>query len=266
MIPLIISGACGRTGKAVILCAGDAGDFEIAGAQEAPGHPALGKTVSQAVGLSDCRTKVASDKPCIEQKAVLVEFSSPKATIDHLIWAVEEKWPVVIGTTALDSEQMKEVKGAAKKVPIVLASNMSVGMNLLFKLVEEAAKILGSDYDAEIFEIHHRFKKDSPSGSARTCAERIAQARGADLKRNMTCGRSGILEERPRGQIGVHSMRAGDVVGEHTVVFATLGERLEFTHRCHSRNTFALGALRAARFVYEKEPGFYTMQDVLGIR
>ncbi|MBN1900823.1 4-hydroxy-tetrahydrodipicolinate reductase [Candidatus Sumerlaeota bacterium] len=265
MIPLIVSGACGRTGKAVVLCACEAGGFEIKAALEAPGNPALGKTVSEALGASGCPTVIVSDKPQIDGKAVLVEFSSPEATMDHLKWAAENKLPVVIGTTALSAEQMKNVREAANKVPIVMASNMSVGMNLLFKLVEEAAKILGNDYDAEIFEIHHRFKKDSPSGSAKTLAERIAQARGADPKDVSICGRSGIVEERPSGEIGIHSMRAGDVVGEHTVVFATLGERLELTHRCHSRNTFALGALRAARFVYQKETGFYSMQDVLGI-
>jgi 4-hydroxy-tetrahydrodipicolinate reductase len=265
MIPLIISGACGRTGKAVVVCAGEAGDFEIAAAIEAPGHHALGKTVSQALGVSGCETVIGHQKPVLGKKAVLVEFSSPEATMDHLNWAVEEKWPVVIGTTALNEDQVKEVEKAAVKIPIVLASNMSIGMNLLFRVVEEAAGILGTDYDAEIFETHHRFKKDSPSGSAKTLVERIARARGLDPKKVAAYGRNGIIEERPSGQIGVHSLRAGDIVGEHTVVFATLGERLEFTHRCHSRNTFALGALRAARFVHEKDAGFFNMQDALGI-
>lgn len=265
MIPLIISGAFGRTGRAIIACAPESGDFQIAAAIEAPGHHSLGKPLSQAIGASGCEILIGSEKPTFAEKAVLVEFSSPEATLEHLKWAMEEKWPVVIGTTALNEDQVKKVEKAAEKIPIVLGSNMSVGVNLLFKIVEEAARILGMDYDVEIFETHHRFKKDSPSGSAKTLVERIARARGLDPKKVAAYGRSGIIEERPYGEIGVHSLRAGDVVGEHTVVFATQGERLEFTHRCHSRNTFALGALRAARFVHEKDPGFFNMQDVLGI-
>ncbi len=253
-------------GRAILSCASELKDFEIVAALESPRHPAIGKTVSDACGIAGCDVRLRSDVPLLPNKnAVLVEFTSPEATVAHLKWARNAGVPVVIGTTGLDDSQVAEIHKTAKVLPIVFASNMSVGVNLLFKLVRVASSILGSDYDVEIFEVHHRFKKDAPSGTARRIAEIVALERGLDTEKSIVCGRKGFVGERKRNEIGIHSLRAGDVVGEHTVVFAALGERIELTHRAHSRSTFAHGALRAARFVYENPPGLYDMQDVLGI-
>ena len=267
MIPVIISGACGRMGKIILTCALESEEIKIIGALEAPGHPALGKTLSEALGLAGEDMVITSDASKYEEeRPALIEFTSPEATMDHLHRAKELGWAMVIGTTALDENQQAKIKQAAEKVPIVFASNMSVGVNLLFKLVSQAASVLGDSYDAEVFEVHHRFKKDAPSGTAKTIAETIAHVRNLDPEKGIVYGRKGIIGERKEDEIGVHALRAGDVVGEHTVVFATLGERVELTHRCHSRRTFALGALRAALFLAGKSSGLYTMQDVLGIR
>jgi len=265
MIPIIISGAKGRMGAALISCALESGDFEIAGAVEAPGHPDIGCTLSghdrPGIILAD-----HIQKDAIGKGAVLIEFTSPEATMINLEQAEKAAIPVVIGTTGLKPAQEACIREAARSIPVCYASNMSIGMNLLFQVVRRAAEILGADYDIEIFETHHRFKKDAPSGSARTLAEAAAAGLGVAPGEAVIHGRSGMVGDRPRGQIGVHALRAGDVVGEHTVMFGTLGERLELTHRCHNRSTFARGALRAAQFIYRREPGLVDMRDVLGLR
>ncbi len=266
MIPLIVTGACGRMGRAVLSCALEAKDFEIAAALEAPDHSLIGKTVAEVCGISGCSVRIESSPRSFPgNKAVVVDFSTPESSLDYLSRASEQRLPMVIGTTGFEKHRIDKIKKASEEIPIVIASNMSVGVNLLFKLVEEAAQILGPDYDAEIIEIHHRFKKDAPSGTAKTLAEKIAATR-PDSPMTLVHGREGMTGGRKPGEIGIHAVRAGDVIGEHTVVFATLGERIEMTHRCHSRNTFAQGALRAARFVYDRASGFFNMQDVLGIR
>ena len=267
MIPLIVCGACGRMGRAILTCALEAKEFEIAGAIEAPDHPSIGKTVAEGCGIAGCQLRIERAPQSLKgRKAALVDFSTPDAGIRYLSWASEQRFPMVIGTTGFEKHQIDRMKKASEEIPIVFASNMSVGVNLLFKLVEEAARILGPDYDAEIVEIHHRFKKDAPSGTAKTLAEKIAKARSLDPAEALVQGRKGMIGDRKSGEIGIHALRAGDVIGEHTVIFSNLGERIEMTHRCHSRNTFALGALRAARFVHTSAPGFFNMQDVLGIR
>jgi 4-hydroxy-tetrahydrodipicolinate reductase len=254
-------------GRAVLSCALEAKEFEIAAALEAPDHPLIGKTVAEGCGIAGCSVRIeSSPKAFAGKKAVIVDFSTPVASQHYLSRASEQRLPMVIGTTGFEKLQIDRMKKASEEIPIVFASNMSVGVNLLFKLVEEAAGILGPDYDTEIIEIHHRFKKDAPSGTAKTLAGKIAQARSLDPAEALVHGRKGMIGDRKSGEIGIHALRAGDIVGEHTVVFATLGERIEMTHRCHSRNTFALGALRAARFVFDRAPGFFDMQDVLGFR
>jgi len=266
MIPLIVTGACGRMGRAVLSCALEAKDFEIAAALEAPDHPLVGKTVAESCGIAGCQLRIESALSSLEdKKAVIVDFSTPEASLKYLSFASEQRFSMVIGTTGFEKLQMERIKKASEKIPIVYATNMSVGVNLLFKLVGEAAWILGPDYDTEIIEIHHRFKKDAPSGTAKTLAEKIAGAR-LESPSNLVHGREGMSGGRKPGEIGIHALRAGDVIGEHTVIFSNLGERIEMTHRCHSRNTFALGALRASRFVYDHAPGFFNMQDVLGIK
>lgn len=260
MIPIIISGVCGRMGGAILDCALEDSKFEVVGALESPAHPSVGDTVKSGVCVKENISDLSADK------GVLIEFTTPEATMKNLAGNRKAGWPAVIGTTALSEQQEYQIEQAAKKAPIVYASNMSVGVNLLFQLAARTAKILGADYDVEIFETHHRFKKDSPSGTAKTLAQNVARALELDEEQVFCYGRQGITDERPKGQIGIHAMRTGDVVGEHTVVFGTKGERIELTHKCHSRKTFALGALRAAEFAWTASPGLYDMRDVLGLK
>ena len=193
---------------------------------------------------------------------VLVDFSSATATEAICAAARKSGMPMVIGTTGHSAEQRGFIEAAAKKIPVVLASNFSLGINALYALTEKTAEILGDDFDVEIVETHHRMKKDAPSGSAKTLAEIVKKVRGAEKIRH---GREGMVGERCKSEIGIHSVRGGDVVGEHTVVFAGDGERMELTHRASSRETFARGALRAARWIIGKPAGLYNMRDVLGV-
>jgi len=194
---------------------------------------------------------------------VLVDFSQPEAANAVCEAGLKTNTPVVIGTTGHSAEQRKAIESAAKKLPIVLTSNFSAGVNTLFWLTEQAARVLGDDFDLEIVEMHHRLQKDAPSGTARTLAEILQRERKTRRLRN---GREGVVGEREPFEIGIHAVRRGDVVGDHTVIFAGSGERLELTHRAASRETFARGALRAAHWVMGKEPGLYEMRDVLGLK
>jgi 4-hydroxy-tetrahydrodipicolinate reductase len=184
----------------------------------------------------------------------------------HLAVAADAKVPMVLGTTGLGAADLSRAKELSAVVPCVVSPNMSVGVNLLFRVLAEVAAALGGDYDVEIFETHHRFKKDSPSGTALRMAQVVASALGRDLDKAGIYGRKGMVGERGKEEIAVHALRAGDVVGEHTVVFGGMGERIEITHRAHSRDTFARGALRAARWVVGRPPDLYDMQDVLGLK
>jgi 4-hydroxy-tetrahydrodipicolinate reductase len=196
---------------------------------------------------------------------VLVEFTTPEATIEHLRVVAARGARAVVGTTGLNASQREEIDELAKRAAIVFAPNMSVGVTVALGLLRTMAKALGDDYDVEITETHHRFKKDAPSGTALRMAEVVAEAMGRDLPAVAVYGRQGLPGERTRKEIALFSLRSGDVVGEHTVSFGALGERLELTHRAHTRDTFARGALRAARFVAARPPGLYSMQDVLGL-
>jgi 4-hydroxy-tetrahydrodipicolinate reductase len=196
---------------------------------------------------------------------VIVEFTAPEATLAHLRLAANVGARAVVGTTGLSAAQRDEVTGLARRTAIVLAPNFSVGVTVALKALALMARALGDDYDVEITEIHHRYKKDAPSGTAQRMGEVVAEALGRDLASTAVHGRQGMPGERTPKEIGVFSLRSGDVVGEHTVSFGTLGERLELTHRAHSRDTFARGALRAVRFVAGRPPGLYSMQDVLGL-
>jgi len=255
-------------GIAILRCAAGDADLEVAGGVEMKGSPALGGTAGALIGKPSLDAPITESLDAIPgaEQAVSVHFSSPEATVEQVRWAVEHGAPVVVGTTGLDASQRAEIEKASKQIPVVFAPNMSVGVNMLFKLVGEVARILGADYDIEITEIHHRFKKDAPSGTARRLGEIAAEARGSDYDEMVVDGRSGITGERPTAQIGMHALRGGDVVGDHTVTFATLGERLELTHRAHSRDTLARGALLATKWVRDQKPGLYDMQDVLGLR
>ena len=197
---------------------------------------------------------------------VLINFTNPKTSLESLKFAKETGSAVVIGTTGLSSEQMEEVRDLAKSVRCVFSPNMSVGMNVMFKIVQEVAQVLGPEYDIEIFEAHHHLKKDSPSGTAVKLGELIAKAIGRDFDKVGVYGRKGIVGERTKEEIGMQVVRAGDIVGEHTVLFGGIGERLEIIHRAHSRDNFARGAVRAALWVVNQPNGLYDMQDVLGLR
>lgn len=266
---IIMGGAAGRMGQMILRCALEDENFTVAGGLEAPDSPWTGKTVGQMLGNPEaCSAPVAArmeDIPDAAQ-AVAIHFSAPGPTLEAVEWAAAQKAPVVIGTTGLEKPQIGELERAAQEIPIVFAPNMSVGVNTLFQLVSRVAKALGPEFDVEITEMHHRFKKDAPSGTARRLGELVAEGRGGTYEELVVDGRSGMPGARPAGEIGMHALRGGDVVGEHTVSFTTLGERLELTHKAHSRETFARGSLRAAQWLQGKAAGLFDMQDVLGLK
>jgi 4-hydroxy-tetrahydrodipicolinate reductase len=266
VVELVVAGAAGRMGGRLVALARDAGDLRVVGAVERPGHPALGKDAGETAGAGHLGVPIAADPaPLLIGGRVLMEFTAPEPTLEHLRLAAARGARAVVGTTGLQPAQVEEVRRLAAKVPILLSPNMSVGVNLAFRVLALMARALGDDYDVEITEIHHRMKKDAPSGTAARMAEVIAEALGRRIEDAGVYGRHGLVGERTAKEIGVHALRGGDVVGDHTVVFSTAGERLELTHRAHSRDTFAHGALRAARFVAAARPGLYSMHDVLGL-
>jgi 4-hydroxy-tetrahydrodipicolinate reductase len=266
---LAISGATGRMGHTLLELASKDPLFEITGALENSSHSAIDKNLSEVLpslgpGL---KTSVVSALSRLNPKPqVLIDFTQPAATMAYLKEATTSGVGLVIGTTGLSDSEKKQIQEAARIIPIVMSTNMSIGMNLLFALVEETAAKLGQNYDVEIVEAHHHFKKDAPSGSALSLGESVARAWKVNLKDVSTHGREGQVGERKRGNIGFHAVRGGDIVGDHTVLYAGPGERLELTHRAHSREAFAQGALKAALFLSKKKDGFYDMWDVLGLR
>lgn len=244
MTKIIITGSKGRMGRALIACAPNFRELEVAG------------QIDQG---DDLRSVIAGGD-------VIIDFSSHTATAGIVSLCAENRKALVIGTTGHSDVEKSRVAQHASCIPIVLASNFSTGVNMLFWLTRKAAEILGPAFDLEIVEMHHRLKKDAPSGTAKTLAEILAEVRKLQLDKAARHGRVGIVGERTPVEIGIHSVRGGDVVGDHTVIFATNGERLELTHKASSRDTFANGALRAALWVVKQKPGLYTMQDVLGLK
>jgi len=252
MVKIVVNGALGRMGRRVIACAADDPDVEVVGAvdlMEHDGTPHVTADLAAAVTGAD----------------VVVDFTSHIGVPATIALVSNAGVPLVIGTTGLTRDEQSALEKAAARVPIVYAPNMSVGVNLLFRVVGEVAKTLGGGYDVEIVEAHHNQKKDAPSGTAKKLAENIAAALGRDLAADGVYGREGITGAREPSEIGVHAVRAGDIVGEHTVLFAGPGERIEITHRAHSRDTFARGALRAAKWNVGKPAKLYSMLDVLGL-
>ncbi len=265
MIKIAILGAAGRMGQALIRCASQIEGLRVAEAVDAKQCPLLGKDAGIIAGIADIGVLLSADaRKAAHTADVLVDFSFPSATVQHALLAAELKKPMIIGTTGLNENESGSVTKASSKIPIVWSPNMSLGVNLLFAIVEQTARRLAS-YNMEIIETHHHHKKDAPSGTALHLAELAATARGLAVNAVVTHGRHGMVGERPAGQIGIHSLRAGDVVGEHTVMFAANGERLELTHRAGNRDCFAMGALRAAEWIMGRKPGLYTMQNVLEI-
>jgi 4-hydroxy-tetrahydrodipicolinate reductase len=251
-------------GRRILALAAEDGLFEITGALEKAGNPDIGKDAGVVAGVPQLNVKITDGFP--GRADVVVDFSLPEAADDSLEYCVRNKAGLVLGTTGLSDSQRKKIEGASSKIPIVCATNMSVGMNALFNLVGKVAALLGDDYDIEIVEQHHRFKKDAPSGSALTLAENIAKATGKKFPDCLANGRSGKNAQRDKGQIGVHAVRAGDIVGIHSVIFSTLGETVTLNHTAHNRDTFARGAIRAAKWLTGKKPGLYSMADVLGLK
>ena len=241
-VRVLLLGAKGRMGRAIAAAAAKA-EVEITAGLD------LGDDIAKQI--QDCD--------------VVVDFSHPNASSELSRACGEAKKPAVIGTTGHSKEERAAIEELARSVPVVLSPNFSVGVNALFWLTRKAAEMLGADFDLEITEIHHRLKKDAPSGTAKKLAEILCEVRQLDYGKNVRHGREGLIGERPANEIGVHSIRGGDVVGDHTVTFAGAGERLELSHKAASRETFALGALRAARWIVGKQPGLYSMEDVLGL-
>lgn len=244
MTSVLIAGAKGRMGKALLACV--------------PQHP--DHTVAAAIDLGD------DPRAVIDGADVVIDFSAHTATPGLAALCAERGKAMVIGTTGHDPAEKSRITDHASRIPIVMASNFSTGVNTLFWLTRKAAEILGPGFDVEIIETHHRLKKDAPSGTARTLAEILAEVRNQQIAQVARHGREGIVGERTPEEIGIHAVRGGDVVGDHTVLFATVGERLELTHKASSRDTFANGALRAAQWVVKQPPGLYSMMDVLGLK
>jgi len=249
-------------GRALIELVLRSADLRLAAALEVPGSPLLGRDAGEIVGLA-CGVKVSAD---FTNGDCLIDFTRPEGALAHLEQCLDRSMRMVIGTTGFSERQNERIAQAAKRIAIVQAPNMSAGVNLAFTLAETAARTLGEGYDVEIIEAHHRHKVDAPSGTALAFGAAIARALGRDLARDAVHGRKGEVGERDPRAIGFHAIRGGDIVGEHTVLFAGEGERLEITVRSGSRATYALGALRAARFLAGKQNGLYDMQDVLGLR
>ncbi len=264
-IKLCVAGACGRMGQRLLALAAEDETFVITSALERADHPSVGQDISATIGLSDALAVTADLAKCVAGCDVLVDFTMPEATLEHLEAAVKARKTMVIGTTGFTDEQRSRLQDLAARIPAVVAANMSLGVNVLFALTDYAARILGEGFDLEIVEAHHRLKKDAPSGTARRLAEILAQRRGLETSDSLRHGRVGMVGARPADEIGVHAVRGGDIVGDHTVVFAGLGERIELVHRAHSRDTFVRGALRAAKFIVKQKPGIYNMQQVLGL-
>ena len=244
MIKIIITGSKGRMGRVLVSCAAQ--------------HPEL-RVVGQIDQGDDLRSVVG-------QGDVVIDFSSHNATPGIAQLCAAHRKAMVVGTTGHSNEGKTQIANCQSQIPIVLSSNFSTGVNMLFWLTRKAAEILGPGFDLEIVEMHHRLKRDAPSGTARTLAEILAAVRNQQLEKVARHGRSGIMSERTAAEIGLHSVRGGDVVGDHTVIFAGVGERVELTHKASTRETFANGALRAAQWVVKQKPGLYDMQDVLGLR
>ena len=265
MTTIAILGAAGRMGCALVRCAERFDDLQVTAAVEQPGHPAVGQDAGAIAGTTPAGITVSSDANVIADADVLIDFSFHTAIPEHVRLAVTHGRAMVLGTTGLTPDEGESVSQAAWKVPIVWAPNMSFGMNVLFALVEKAAAILGTEYDAEIVEAHHRLKKDAPSGTALRLGKCVAAGRKQDFDAVVAHGREGDVGERPGGQIGMHALRSGDILGDHTVTLGSDGEQLILGHRVTNRDALAIGALKAARWVVAQRPALYSMKDVLGL-
>ena len=267
MIKVAVTGAAGRMGGRIINLVTEAEGLEVTGAVEMAGHPRIGEDAGYVAGCGDLGVKITEAlKEAIADADVLVDFTWPEVTLANARTCAELGKAMVVGTTGLNPEQRTGIARVAERVPVVFAPNMSVGVNVCFKLLKDMAKTLGEGFDVEIVELHHNQKKDSPSGTAVRMGEIVAAALDRDYSQVANYHREGMCGERTAEEIGMQTVRGGDIVGEHTVYFIGMGERIELTHRAMSRDMFARGAVRAAGWLGGKQAGLYDMQDVLGLK
>ncbi len=266
MIKIAVCGAAGRMGQRIIVAVKEAG-CTLSGALERPGHELVGQDAGLIAGCGSLGVKISDDlNAVVEGCDVLIDFTTPKVSLKNLEVCGLKRKAIVIGSTGFTPEERALAVELAKDIPAVLAPNMSVGVNVCFKVLKDIATILGDNFDVEIVEAHHKLKKDSPSGTAVRMGEVVAEALGRDYTKVANYHREGICGERTKEEIGMQTIRGGDIVGEHTVYFIGMGERIELTHRAHTRDMFSRGSVRAAKWVVGKAPGLYDMQDVLGLR
>lgn len=264
-LKIAVAGSSGRMGRTLLEAVSQASDMRLHAALERHGSPLLRKDAGELIG-APCGVPISDDVvSAIPGCDVLIDFTRPEGTLGHLALCRKLGVKMVIGTTGFSAEQKEEIKAASRDTAIVFAPNMSVGVSVTLKLLQMAAKVLSEGYDIEIIEAHHRHKVDAPSGTALRMGEVIAEALGRDLSQCAVYGREGVTGERQPSTIGFATVRGGDIVGDHTALFAGIGERVEITHKATSRATFAMGALRAARFLADKKSGLYDMQQVLGL-
>jgi 4-hydroxy-tetrahydrodipicolinate reductase len=267
MIRAIVAGAAGRMGGRIIHMIRQRQDISLVGAFERPDHPSVGQDAGQVAGIGPIGVKISGSLgEIVGSGEVLIDFTSPHATLNHMRMAVGHGLAMVIGTTGIAGELLTEAAELAKGIRCVMSPNMSVGVNVMFRIAGEMARLLGQDYDMEILEVHHRLKKDAPSGTAMRLAQILSASVGRNLDKVAVYQRKGMIGERTDEEIGIQTWRAGDITGEHTVMFGGIGERLELIHRAHNRDNFARGAVRAALWVVAQPPGLYDMQDVLGLK
>jgi 4-hydroxy-tetrahydrodipicolinate reductase len=263
---IAVAGSAGRMGRTLLEAIAQTSDMQLSAALERAGSPYLQRDAGELIGAS-CGVPIVSDfSSALKDCHQIIDFTRPEGTLAHLAACRELGVKMVIGTTGFSEEEKTRLKAAAKDIAIVFAPNMSVGVNVTFKLLEMAAKILNAGYDIEIIEAHHRHKVDAPSGTALRMGEVIAETLGRDLNKVAVYGREGVTGERNPDTIGFATIRGGDIVGDHTAMFAGIGERIEISHKASSRMTFAMGALRAVRFLADKSRGLFDMQDVLNLR
>ena len=259
-----IAGAAGRMGRALVQAVAADADLTLGAALERPAMPLIGQDAGELAGVGGLHVPVGDSLAgALPQFDVLIDFTVPAATLEAVSVCRGAGKSLVIGTTGFDAEGLQRIRAAARDIPILMAPNMSLGVNLLFQLIEQAARALGDAFDVEIIEAHHRHKIDAPSGTALRMGQILAETLGRDLAETAVYARQGETGARRRDAIGFATLRAGDIVGEHTALFAGIGERLEITHRASSRANFAQGALRAAKFLQGRPPGLHDMQDVL---
>lgn len=265
-IRFAIAGASGRMGKTLIEAILSNQGCQLVGAFDVKGSPSIGRDAGDFIGQNTGILVTDSPKQALENADVMIDFTRPEGTLEHLQVCVESGVKAVIGTTGFDPRQLETLRAKGEKIAVVWSPNMAVGVNATFKLLEVAAKILSEGYDIEVIEAHHNKKVDAPSGTALRMGEVIAKQLGISLSEKGVFARQGITGEREEGTIGFSTIRGGDIVGDHTVLFAGTGERIEITHKSSSRQTYAQGSIRAARFLMEHQTGLFDMQDVLGLK